>query len=66
MRQYISVLQWQKEKTPITAEFCEMINEALNNNPSMTLREFAELLDEENKRASVERLERIEQEQFGN
>ena len=64
MKQYISVLQWQKERAPITAGFCEMINDALNSNPSMSLAEFAELLDEENKRASVERLERIEREQI--
>ena len=61
----IVVPGWMVEETPLTAEFCELVNFALEGNPDMSLAAFAELLHEENVRASVERLKAIEAKQFG-
>jgi hypothetical protein len=61
----IAVPGWMKEETPLTAQFCELVNFALEGDPDMSLAAFAEILHTENVRASVERLEAIEAKQFG-
>ena len=61
----ISVPEWMKQETPVTAQFCELVNFALETNPTMSLAAFAEILHEENVRATVERLEAVEAKQFG-
>ena len=62
---HILVPSWMKEVAPVTAQFCELVNYALEGNPDMSLAAFAKILHEENTKASVERLEAIEAKQFG-
>lgn len=60
----IRVPDWMKREKPSTAEFCELINFALQGNPNMSLAEFAKTLDEENVRATYERIVAAEKAQF--
>ena len=60
----IIVPGWMKEETPIVASFCELVNFALEDNPRMTLAEFAEKLNDANISATLERLEAVEERQF--
>lgn len=60
----ILVPGWMKEETPIVASFCELVNFALEDNPDMTLAEFAEKLNAANISAALERLEAVEERQF--
>lgn len=62
---HIVVPGWMKEETPIVASFCELVNFALEDNPRMTLAEFAEKLNDANMSAALERLEAAEERQFG-
>ena len=61
----IGIPEWLKERNPISAQFCEMVNVALAGNPNMSLAEFAAILDFENKRATYENILAAEREQFG-
>lgn len=61
----IVVPEWMREETPLVAQFCELVNYALEGNPDMSLATFAEILHGENVRVSLERLEAIEAKQFG-
>ena len=61
---HIVVPGWMKEETPIVASFCELVNFALEDNPDMTLAEFAEKLNDANMSAALERLEAVEKRQF--
>ena len=60
----IKIYEWQRKETPLCAGFCEMVNEALRDNPNMSLAEFAEELDAANKRATFERLIKAERRQL--
>jgi hypothetical protein len=55
----ILIPEWLKKENPICAGFCEMINEALQNRPNMSLAEFAEQLHEENVSESYRRLQAV-------
>lgn len=61
----ITIHNWIKRERPIVAEFCELINSALQNKPNMSLAEFAVQLDEANKETTYARLLKAEKEQFG-
>ena len=60
----IVVPGWMKDEAPIVAHFCELVNFALEGNLDVTLVEFADILSDENMRASLERLEAVEKRQF--
>lgn len=61
----ITIPQWMKDELPINAGFCELVNMALDENPNMTLAEFAKSLDELNKEETLERVINAELEQLG-
>ncbi len=61
----ITIPDWLKSKNPVTAEFCEIINEALKNRPNMSLAEFAEQIDKVHKERALQRLQDAEAAQFG-
>ena len=62
---HISVPQWMKQETPLIAQFCELVNFALESDPTMSLAAFAKILHGENVRATDKRLEAVEERQFG-
>lgn len=43
----ITLTNLYRKKHPVLSGVCEMINDALVDNPNMTLAEFASILDEE-------------------
>lgn len=43
----ITLTNLYRKKHPVLSGVCEMINDALVDNPNMTLSEFASILDEE-------------------
>jgi hypothetical protein len=55
----ILVPEWLKRENPICAGFCEMINEALQNRPYLSLAEFAEQIDMANKESTYKRLQEV-------
>ena len=61
----VTIPQWIKEKAPISAGFCEIINDALKRNPNMTLAEFASEVNRGNITATERYLEEVERKQFG-
>ena len=61
----ITIPKWLKEETPVIAGFCEMINEALQNRPNLSLAEFAKQIDEANVKESYKRLQAVIAAQFG-
>ncbi|MBQ9728210.1 MAG: hypothetical protein IJV85_01295 [Clostridia bacterium] len=60
----IVVTNWNKEQHPICSEFCELINDALERRPDMSLAEFAEILNEANQYAMREMLYEVEKRQL--
>jgi hypothetical protein len=60
----IAIPRWLKEENPITAGFCELINECLDYNPKMSLADFATLLSETNIERSMQRIQKAEEKQF--
>ena len=56
---------WLKRESPITAGFCGLINDALENSPNMSLAQFAEQLSVANVEESIKRIQRAENKQFG-
>lgn len=61
---YIIVPKWMEKEQPAKAEFCHLINFALDGAPDMSLAEFATLLCEANKSSSLERLGFVVEEQL--
>lgn len=61
----IVIPYWMRQESPICAGFCDVINEALEENPEMSLAEFAANLSQVNIEGSLERLEKAEKQQFG-
>ncbi len=60
----IVVYEWMREETPLAVKFCELINEALQMNPNMSLAQFATVLDGVNKETALERVQAAELQQF--
>ena len=60
----ITVYAWMKEETPLAANFCELVNDALQMNPNMSLAQFASVLDGANKENALARVRAAEQQQF--
>lgn len=60
----IVIPAWMKEENPMTAGFCELINETLKNSPNMTLEEFAREIDKANYIEAYNRLVRVEKAQL--
>lgn len=60
----IVIPNWLRKERPVTAGFCEMINEALASNPRMSLEEFAQAISEANVSDTIKRLEKAEETQF--
>ena len=60
----ITITERLKKTNPITAEFCQIINEVLKNRPNMSLAEFAEQLDEAQKEGELRRVSCIVGEQL--
>ena len=61
----IVIPRWLKEENPMTAGFCELINETLKKCPKMSLEEFAGEISKANVEDSFRRIQRIERAQFG-
>ncbi len=61
----IMIPQWLREARPMTAGFCDMINEALEKRPNLSLAEFAEQLDAVNKENTLKLIQAAERRQFG-
>ena len=61
----ISISEEMRIKRPFTTEFCEVINQALSENPNMSLAEFAEGIEEVHKEERRDRLIEAEKRQFG-
>lgn len=55
---------WMKEERPLTAQFCELVNFALESDPDMSLAAFAEQLNEVNMEEARNRLQAIIEKQF--
>lgn len=60
----IVIPQWLRDESPICADFCELINYALEEKPNMSLQEFAEDLNNSNLELSYERIQQAEARQF--
>ena len=60
----VNIPNWMKKDAPMCAEFCELINAALENNPNMSLAAFAEQLSQANVEKTYERLLKAEKEQL--
>ena len=60
----IVIPNWLKKEEPATAGFCDLVNFALDGNPTMTLEEFAQLLSKTNVERTIKRMERSEEKQF--
>ena len=60
----IRIHEWIKRERPDMAQICELINFALGGNPSMSLAEFADILDKENVNETYRRLLAAEEKQF--
>lgn len=67
----IKITERMREENPFTAMFCEIINEELSYNPQMSLAEFAERINQEEKdyaerkvRERYERIQKAERKQF--
>lgn len=60
----IVIPNWLKKEEPVSAGFCDLVNFALDGNPTMTLEEFAQLLSETNVKRTIKRMERSEEKQF--
>lgn len=55
---------WMKRERPMCTALCEIVNEQLEKRPNMSLKEFAEYLDEVNKSETYKRLQKAERKQF--
>lgn len=55
----ILITAHMRQCTPITAQFCTLINDVLRDRPDITLAEFAQILDEGNKENESKRLQAI-------
>ena len=62
----IVIPQWLRDESPMCAGFCDVINAALEENPEMSLAEFAANLSQANIEDSLMRLKKAEQKQFAN
>lgn len=60
----VKIPTWMKKDAPMCAEFCEIINLALSQNPNMSLAAFAEQLSQANVEKTYERLLKAEKEQL--
>lgn len=60
----IVIPNWMKREEPSKADFCDLVNYALEGNPTMTLEEFAQLISQRNVERTIERMERVEEKQF--
>lgn len=60
----IVVYEWMRQETPLAVKFCELVNEALQMDPNMSLAQFASVLDSVNKENTLERVRAAEQQQF--
>lgn len=62
----IVIPQWYREENPKLAGMCDIINDALEANPNMSLLEFAKVLNQNHVEQSYKRLQMIVSKQFGN
>lgn len=60
----IVIPNFLREETPILAGVCDVINVALEQNPEMSLKEFAKAISEANQEKARERLEQAIERQF--
>ncbi len=60
----IVIPNFLREETPILAGVCDVINVALEQNPEMSLKEFAKAISEANQEKARERLEKAIERQF--
>ena len=60
----IIIPNFLRRETPILAGVCDMINVALEENPNMSLEEFAKELSAVNQEKARERLEKAIERQF--
>ena len=61
----ISISEEFKLKNPNVAEFCGIINQALEENPDMTLAEFAGVIESVHREERYKRLDAVIKKQFG-
>lgn len=61
----ISISEEFKLKNPKVAEFCGIINQALEESPHMTLAEFAGIIERVHYEERLKRLIEAERKQFG-
>lgn len=55
---------WLEEGNPQSAKWCEVINDALQKRPNMSLAQFAEGIDRTVKETSLKRVQEAEKRQF--
>ena len=60
----VKIPAWMKRDAPMCAEFCEIINLALESNPNMSLAEFAEQINQANVEKAYEILIKAEAQQI--
>lgn len=65
MENFIIIPSWIKEEKPTIAKFCELINNALEQNPNMSLAQFAQVISKINIEKTIQRVQRAEEKQFG-
>ena len=61
----ISISEEFKQKNPKVAEFCGIINQALEECPDMTLAEFAGVIESVHREERLARIIAAEKKQFG-
>ena len=61
----ISISEEFKRAQPQVAEFCGIINQALEERPDMTLAEFAKIIESVHREMRYERIVEAERKQFG-
>lgn len=60
----ISIPAWLEDEVPVYAEFCKMINAALEHRPNISLAEFAGAVDMNIKKTAYERIKAVIQAQL--
>lgn len=61
----VTVPNWLDREKPNLAEVCHIINDELEQNPNMSLAEFAYKLNDMLVGATYKRLQAVEKQQFG-
>jgi hypothetical protein len=60
----IRIPEWYRQENPKLAGMCDIINEALEMNPNMSLADFAKVLDANHVEQSYQRIQEAVRKQF--